>query len=96
MVETTPGVDPRKTRRVTNAHGSQSPVAARRAQEPDEAAFTCAGAVLADWGADVIKVEHAVTGDAQRNPRLKEEDREEELLDARRTTLIGPCFWSSR
>jgi crotonobetainyl-CoA:carnitine CoA-transferase CaiB-like acyl-CoA transferase len=25
-----------------------------------------AGAVLADWGADVIKVEHAVTGDAQR------------------------------
>jgi crotonobetainyl-CoA:carnitine CoA-transferase CaiB-like acyl-CoA transferase len=25
-----------------------------------------AGAVLADWGAEVIKVEHAVTGDAQR------------------------------
>jgi crotonobetainyl-CoA:carnitine CoA-transferase CaiB-like acyl-CoA transferase len=25
-----------------------------------------AGAVLADWGADVIKVEHAATGDAQR------------------------------
>ena len=25
-----------------------------------------AGAVLADWGADVIKIEHAVTGDAQR------------------------------
>ena len=25
-----------------------------------------AGAVLADWGADIIKVEHAVTGDAQR------------------------------
>ncbi len=25
-----------------------------------------AGAVLADWGADVVKVEHAVTGDAQR------------------------------
>ena len=25
-----------------------------------------AGAVLSDWGADVIKVEHAVTGDAQR------------------------------
>jgi crotonobetainyl-CoA:carnitine CoA-transferase CaiB-like acyl-CoA transferase len=24
-----------------------------------------AGAVLADWGADVIKVEHAVTGDGQ-------------------------------
>jgi crotonobetainyl-CoA:carnitine CoA-transferase CaiB-like acyl-CoA transferase len=29
-----------------------------------------AGAVLADWGADVIKVEHAVTGDAQRGLRL--------------------------
>jgi crotonobetainyl-CoA:carnitine CoA-transferase CaiB-like acyl-CoA transferase len=25
-----------------------------------------AGAVLADWGADVVKVEHPVTGDAQR------------------------------
>lgn len=25
-----------------------------------------AGAVLADWGADIIKVEHAETGDAQR------------------------------
>jgi crotonobetainyl-CoA:carnitine CoA-transferase CaiB-like acyl-CoA transferase len=29
-----------------------------------------AGAVLADWGADVIKVEHAVTGDAQRGLRV--------------------------
>lgn len=29
-----------------------------------------AGAVLADWGADVIKVEHAVTGDAQRGLRI--------------------------
>lgn len=29
-----------------------------------------AGAVLADWGADVIKIEHAVTGDAQRGLRL--------------------------
>src|SRR6201996_6327303 len=28
-----------------------------------------AGAVLADWGADVIKVEHAVTGDQQRGFR---------------------------
>src|SRR5437868_4611814 len=27
------------------------------------------GAVLADWGADVIKVEHAVTGDPQRGLR---------------------------
>jgi crotonobetainyl-CoA:carnitine CoA-transferase CaiB-like acyl-CoA transferase len=25
-----------------------------------------AGAILADWGADVIKVEHPVTGDPQR------------------------------
>src|SRR6185295_19521364 len=25
-----------------------------------------AGAVLSDWGADVIKIEHPVTGDAQR------------------------------
>jgi crotonobetainyl-CoA:carnitine CoA-transferase CaiB-like acyl-CoA transferase len=29
-----------------------------------------AGAVLTDWGADVIKVEHAETGDAQRGLRL--------------------------
>jgi crotonobetainyl-CoA:carnitine CoA-transferase CaiB-like acyl-CoA transferase len=29
-----------------------------------------AGAVLADWGADVIKVEHAVTGDAQRGIKI--------------------------
>jgi crotonobetainyl-CoA:carnitine CoA-transferase CaiB-like acyl-CoA transferase len=29
-----------------------------------------AGAVLADWGAEVIKVEHAVTGDAQRGLRI--------------------------
>jgi crotonobetainyl-CoA:carnitine CoA-transferase CaiB-like acyl-CoA transferase len=29
-----------------------------------------AGAVLADWGAEVIKVEHAVTGDAQRGITL--------------------------
>lgn len=28
-----------------------------------------AGAVLADWGADVIKIEHPVTGDAQRGLR---------------------------
>jgi crotonobetainyl-CoA:carnitine CoA-transferase CaiB-like acyl-CoA transferase len=28
------------------------------------------GAVLADWGADVVKVEHAVTGDPQRGLRL--------------------------
>lgn len=29
-----------------------------------------AGAVLADWGADVIKIEHAVTGDAQRGLKI--------------------------
>ena len=29
-----------------------------------------AGAVLAEWGADVVKIEHAVTGDAQRGLRL--------------------------
>lgn len=29
-----------------------------------------AGAVLADWGADVIKVEHAVSGDAQRGIKI--------------------------
>ncbi|MGE0305322.1 MAG: CaiB/BaiF CoA transferase family protein [Acidimicrobiia bacterium] len=29
-----------------------------------------AGAVLADWGADVIKVEHSVNGDAQRGLRI--------------------------
>src|SRR5258708_16186111 len=29
-----------------------------------------AGAVLADWGAEVIKGEHAVTGDPQRGLRL--------------------------
>ena len=28
-----------------------------------------AGAVLSDWGAEVIKVEHAVTGDPQRGLR---------------------------
>src|SRR5207253_1001256 len=30
-----------------------------------------AGAVLAAWGADVIKVEHAVSGDAQRGPEAE-------------------------
>jgi crotonobetainyl-CoA:carnitine CoA-transferase CaiB-like acyl-CoA transferase len=29
-----------------------------------------AGAVLADWGAEVVKVEHAVTGDAQRGLKI--------------------------
>src|SRR5947209_1983156 len=30
---------------------------------------TSGGAVLADWGADVLKIEHAVTGDPQRGLR---------------------------
>ena len=30
-----------------------------------------AGAVLAEWGADVVKVEHAVTGDPQRGQNLR-------------------------
>src|SRR4051812_14776319 len=39
--------------------------------EVAEFTFTpAAGAVLSDWGADVIKVEHAVTGDAQRGLQL--------------------------
>ncbi len=29
-----------------------------------------AGAVLADWGADVIEIEHSVAGDAQRGLRI--------------------------
>ena len=32
-----------------------------------------AGAVLAEWGADVIKVEHAVTGDPPRGLRQRVE-----------------------
>lgn len=42
-----------------------------RVLEVAQFTFTpAAGAVLADWGADVIKVEHAVTGDAQRGLKL--------------------------
>ena len=41
-----------------------------RVLEVAQFTFTpAAGAVLADWGADVIKVEHAETGDAQRGMR---------------------------
>jgi crotonobetainyl-CoA:carnitine CoA-transferase CaiB-like acyl-CoA transferase len=42
-----------------------------RVLEVAQFTFTpAAGAVLADWGADVIKVEHAVTGDAQRGLQI--------------------------
>src|SRR4026208_1200128 len=42
-----------------------------------------AGAVLADWGADVIKVEHPTRGDAQRGPLTAGR------ADARRGLLPG-------
>lgn len=43
------------------------PMRGVRVLEVAQFTFTpAAGAVLADWGADVVKVEHAVTGDAQR------------------------------
>jgi crotonobetainyl-CoA:carnitine CoA-transferase CaiB-like acyl-CoA transferase len=47
------------------------PMKGVRMLEVAQFTFTpAAGAVLADWGADVIKVEHAVTGDAQRGLRI--------------------------
>jgi crotonobetainyl-CoA:carnitine CoA-transferase CaiB-like acyl-CoA transferase len=47
------------------------PMSGVRILEVAQFTFTpAAGAVLADWGADVIKVEHAVTGDAQRGLRI--------------------------
>jgi crotonobetainyl-CoA:carnitine CoA-transferase CaiB-like acyl-CoA transferase len=47
------------------------PMTGVRMVEVAQYTFTpSAGAVLADWGADVIKVEHAVTGDAQRGIRI--------------------------
>src|SRR3982074_1729561 len=43
------------------------PMSGVRVLEVAQFTFTpSAGAVLADWGAEVIKVEHALTGDAQR------------------------------
>jgi len=43
------------------------PMRGVRVLEVAQFTFTpSAGGILADWGADVIKVEHAVTGDAQR------------------------------
>jgi crotonobetainyl-CoA:carnitine CoA-transferase CaiB-like acyl-CoA transferase len=47
------------------------PMSGVRVLEVAQFTFTpAAGAVLADWGADVIKVEHAVTGDAQRGLQI--------------------------
>ncbi len=47
------------------------PMRGVRVLEVAQFTFTpSAGAVLADWGADVIKVEHAVTGDAQRGLQI--------------------------
>ena len=50
---------------------SNRPMEGVRVLEVAQFTFTpAAGAVLADWGADVIKVEHAVMGDAQRGIKL--------------------------
>jgi crotonobetainyl-CoA:carnitine CoA-transferase CaiB-like acyl-CoA transferase len=47
------------------------PMSGVRILEVAQFTFTpAAGAVLADWGADVIKVEHAVTGDSQRGLQI--------------------------
>jgi crotonobetainyl-CoA:carnitine CoA-transferase CaiB-like acyl-CoA transferase len=47
------------------------PMSGVRVVEVAQFTFTpSAGAVLADWGADVVKVEHAETGDAQRGLKL--------------------------
>ena len=49
---------------------TQRPMEGVRVVEVAQFTYTpSAGAVLADWGADVIKIEHAVTGDAQRGMR---------------------------
>ncbi|MFZ1490363.1 MAG: CoA transferase [Ilumatobacteraceae bacterium] len=50
---------------------SNGPMEGVRVLEVAQFTFTpAAGAVLADWGATVIKVEHAVAGDAQRGLKL--------------------------
>jgi crotonobetainyl-CoA:carnitine CoA-transferase CaiB-like acyl-CoA transferase len=50
---------------------SHRPMQGVRVLEVSQFTFApTAGAVLADWGADVIKVEHAETGDAQRGVRI--------------------------
>ena len=49
----------------------QGPMEGIKVLEVAEFTFTpSAGAVLADWGAEVVKVEHAVRGDAQRGIKL--------------------------
>ncbi len=49
----------------------KTPMTGVRVLEVAQFTYTpSAGAVLADWGADVIKVEHAVTGDAQRGLQI--------------------------
>jgi crotonobetainyl-CoA:carnitine CoA-transferase CaiB-like acyl-CoA transferase len=53
----------------------QQPLSGIKIVEVAQFTFTpAAGAVLADWGADVIKVEHAETGDAQRGMRSQPTD----------------------
>lgn len=50
---------------------THQPMKGVRILEVAQFTFTpAAGAVLADWGAEVIKVEHAVNGDAQRSIRI--------------------------
>src|ERR1700722_14406815 len=48
-------------------HLMRKPLTGVRVLEVAQFTFVpSAGAVLADWGADVVKIEHPVTGDAQR------------------------------
>jgi crotonobetainyl-CoA:carnitine CoA-transferase CaiB-like acyl-CoA transferase len=55
--------------------GMQQPLAGVKMVEVAQFTFTpAAGAVLADWGAEVIKVEHAESGDAQRGMRSQPTD----------------------
>ncbi len=59
-----------------------------------------AGAVLADWGADVIKVEHAFTGDAQRGlharPRRRGRAGRSTRSWSTRTAGSAASAWRSR
>jgi crotonobetainyl-CoA:carnitine CoA-transferase CaiB-like acyl-CoA transferase len=70
---------------------------------------TSAGAVLADWGADVLKVEHAVTGDPQRglrrtgsfvvegdlNPNVEHPNRGKRSIGLDISSEGGRCWTSS-